>query len=520
LIATHQLEALRYLDELGERDEDLMHEAFRWSKTAGDRTSALWQHAEAVRWYDQAQRLADALDLPAAERTALVRAHLDAATDAEPVDEVLGLAQRAVDVFEELDDPVGIGWARSQQVMPLFRAARHAESEQRARESIAILEPLGEGEELADALHNFGWSLWRQGRNEEAEPLLRRAVEMSERFDAPLVHAQATQTLAVCLSQTGRSAEAIETMEEAYRLAKEVGELTNLLRASANLGALVADLGSDWVRAEAVVREGLELAQRSGSKGNEAWLMGSLGDGMLQLGRLEESEPLQRLAIELAIAVGDQPLRGMRLSGLACVVLFRGRADEAMTIHEESLPVLEENPEPQSTMFIPMLDGYFALVRGAPGEAADAFARMIDQVRLVNVEGMPGAFVDVVRTHLRAGRSAEAQAYRDLSEHGRSPAARANAAVVEGMLSEDPMEARRLLAEGTAEIESIGMRIDAARAMVDLGRAIARVGEDPREVLQRARELLIECDARAFLFEVDDAIADLGVQVEGEGGSR
>jgi hypothetical protein len=69
-------------------------------------------------------------------------------------------------------------------------------------------------------------------------------------------------------------------------------------------------------------------------------------------------------------------------------------------------------------------------------------------------------------------------------------------------------------------LESIGMRIDAARAMVDLGRAMARTGEDPREVLQRARDLLIECDARAFLFEVDDAMTDLGLEVDREGGSR
>ena len=49
---------------------------------------------------------------------------------------------------------------------------------------------------------------------------------------------------------------------------------------------------------------------------------------------------------------------------------------------------------------------------------------------------------------------------------------------------------------------------------------MARVGEDPRGMFQRARDLLIECDARVFLSEVDDAIADLGLEVDREGGSR
>ena len=42
--------------------------------------------------------------------------------------------------------------------------------------------------------------------------------------------------------------------------------------------------------------------------------------------------------------------------------------------------------------------------------------------------------------------------------------------------------------------------------MVDLGRAMARAGHDPREVLERARDILTECDARLFLFEVDEAL--------------
>ena len=52
------------------------------------------------------------------------------------------------------------------------------------------------------------------------------------------------------------------------------------------------------------------------------------------------------------------------------------------------------------------------------------------------------------------------------------------------------------------------MRVYAARAMVDLGRAMTRAGEDPREVLERARAILTECDAHLFLFEVDEALAE------------
>jgi hypothetical protein len=46
--------------------------------------------------------------------------------------------------------------------------------------------------------------------------------------------------------------------------------------------------------------------------------------------------------------------------------------------------------------------------------------------------------------------------------------------------------------------------------MVDLGRAMAHAGQDPAEVLERARDILTECDAQLFLFEVDEVLAALG----------
>ncbi|MGH2597454.1 MAG: ATP-binding protein [Actinomycetota bacterium] len=513
LIATHLLEALSYLDELGEtgsRRDELRRSAFRWTQAAGERTAALWLRSEAVRWFREAERLADELHLPPADRAEFVRAHVGVSWGTDPITETDRVVRGALDVYEATGDQVMVGWAWARLVMPLLMQARYEEAETAGRTAVQTLEPLGERPELADALHRLGWFLWRRGKNDEAEPMLRRAVEMAVHVEAPLVHAESKQTLAVCIFGIGRSAEAIDMMEDAYGLAKEVGDFSNLMRCYNNLPAVLGDLVSDNRRAEEVLREGLELAQRAGSLSHMGWLTGSAGDVLFRLGELEECESLQREALELALAVGDEPLRAMRMNALAAAVLFRGRLDEAEPILRESTILLNENPEPQSQIFIPMFEGYLALARGEDGEAAARFEAMIEQLRAFNVEIIPEAFTDLVRALLRADRTGEAGAFRDLSEHGRSPAARANATLIEGLLAEDPVETRRLLAEGTATLEELGLRIDAARAMVDLGRAMARVGEDARPVLERSRDLLLECDARAFLFEVENAIAGLG----------
>lgn len=258
------------------------------------------------------------------------------------------------------------------------------------------------------------------------------------------------------------------------------------------------------------MREGLELAQRAGARSHEGWLTGSIGDVAAPLGRLEEAEAHQRRAIALAIEVGDEPLHGMRLTALAWALLAQGRLEEAEAIHREAVPILHANPEPQSLLFIPYFEGFFAMIRREDGEAADRFAEAIAILRDYNVENSPEVFPSMVRALLRVGRTREAEDYRDLSTHGKSPHARANAALVEGLLASDPSEARSRLAQGVAELERLGLPIDAARGMVDLARAMSRTGEDPRPTLERTREILIECDALAFVFEVDDAIAELG----------
>jgi class 3 adenylate cyclase/tetratricopeptide (TPR) repeat protein len=509
LIATHLVEALHYREELGETAEldALRRDALRWTRAAGERTLTLWLKGEAARWYGQAERLADELSIGPSERIELIRDHIEASWGTDDVPEHIRLVRVALAAYEELNDRLGVGWAWTRLVIPFLMGGHDDEAEAAGRTAVSILEEFGDRAELADALHRYGWYLWRRGRNDEAEPLLRRSVSMAERLGARAIHAEATQTLAVCLQQSGQSAEAVATMEEAFRLAKEAGDVTNLVRAYNNLATVVSDLASDNRRAEAILREGLELVRRVGAHQNDGWLTGSLGDVLARLGRLSEAEECQRRAAETAAAVGDAPLRGMRLTALAGVLLLRGRIEEAEAVQAEAIPILEANPEPQAFVFVPWNAALSACLRGRNEEAIDQFATTIEQLRGINVEQYPEIFPDIIRVLLRGGRADVAETYRDLSEHGRSPAARADAALVEGLLSTDPAEASRLIERAVDELDALGLKIDAARAMADLARVRARLGDDARELLDRARDVLFECDARGLLFEVEDALA-------------
>jgi hypothetical protein len=162
------------------------------------------------------------------------------------------------------------------------------------------------------------------------------------------------------------------------------------------------------------------------------------------------------------------------------------------------------NPEPQAAHFLPLLDGYFALARHDRAAAAERFVEAATFVRAHSIDTWPDVFTDSVRALVLAGDTAHAATFRDLAASTDSIQSEAHARNVAGLLESDPARAAELLREAVAEFERLEMRVYAARAMVDLGRAMTNAGQDPTEVLARAREILTECDAQLFLFEVDE----------------
>jgi tetratricopeptide (TPR) repeat protein len=308
-------------------------------------------------------------------------------------------------------------------------------------------------------------------------------------------------------SQQGRTEEAVETMERAYRLAKDAGDVSVLLRVYNNFPTILSTFGSDHRRALDVLREGIELARRAGGIGYLAWFLGTLSDITTDLGDLEEAERAARESLALAEEVGDEPLRGIRLNQLAWIVFQRGSVGEAAELQQRSVAILDVNPEPQGEVFLFVTDGAIALAQGRQADALGHLRRGVEMARGFTPDFVPLMFYELVRLLLRTGDRAAADGYRDLSSPGRSPATHAFAVAIDGLLEEDAARAADLLAEAAAAFERMGMRIAQGRVLIDLGEALARGGRDPRLPLEQARDLLEACDARIYLPDVERLLA-------------
>jgi class 3 adenylate cyclase/tetratricopeptide (TPR) repeat protein len=508
LIATHELEALRYLDELGATSgrEAVQRAAYRWSRAAGDRAAALWLAAEAARWYSEALRIADDLRLPVDERAALARDLGRAMFGSRPAPETEQVYRRAMSLFEEAGDERGAGWAESWLVMIHFQQGRDDEALASGRSAVARLEPFGDTPELADAYRLLGQFHWHRGHSADADENLRRSIAVTDRVEAPVVRAAAMQDLGILQSQTGDSVGSLATLEEAFELAKATNDRVNLMRIHNNLASTLVSSGSDYRRAREIGLAGLELAQKAGG-GWAGWITGTLGDISFALGDLDEAEARIRSSLEYAIAGGDEPLQGQRIAALAQLQLARGDLEAADASMRRADDILEGMPEPQVDIYREEIRAGLAYAAGRGDEALEHLRLGVTYAENYTVDGDPQVVLQLVRYLVPRGGSEEADRARRLLHEGASPLTEACAIVADGLLASDPTEAVVLLRHAADRLETLGTRVDLARALLDLGRAERRAREDPRRSFERARGLLFECGALLYLPEADAELA-------------
>lgn len=508
VVATHVVGALGYRDELGDGGsarEAAAAEVFRWTMAAGDRAARVWSMSEAVRWYGAAVDLGE----PATpdERIRALRSLLDAGWGTLPMERLESTAVRLRALAEAAGDVVTTGYAWAWLAKTGFELGiDDDEVLRRAETAIGILEALDETWQLAHALRVHGWFLWRRGRAAEAEPILRRAVEVAERTQAPVVLAEATMDLTVVLSMLGgRKRETLEFCDVSFALAKASGDYSVLIRAYNNVPTMLVTWNSEFARAAEIVEEGIQRARKAGGVTDLAWLTGSLGDFALITGRIADSERLQREALEGARRLGEEPLVGMRLSALAGALIEQGRLDEAPALLDEAEAIFREHPEPQADVGVRRWRATLAYFAGDDEEVVARLTPTIEAAREYHVDYAAEAFVMIARSLVRLGRRDEARAYRDLSERAESPFATAMGLVVDGVLAVDPGEQIALFGEAVTRLEALGARPEAGRVLIDLASAERRAGLVSTATYARARELLSACGARGWLPFVDAA---------------
>jgi hypothetical protein len=192
---------------------------------------------------------------------------------------------------------------------------------------------------------------------------------------------------------------------------------------------------------------------------------------------------------------------------LAWILLLRGKLEEAEPLLVEATTYLEGSHEPQITLALNQVFADAARARGRDEEALAHLREGADVASRYNVDQAAPVMWDLIRSLLDHGELDEAARAREMLGRGEAPRTRAFAEAADGLMALDPNEAVRLLREACGHLEELGVRIDLARALLDLGRAERQAGIDGRPSFGRARELLVACDAGMFLPQAETELA-------------
>lgn len=511
LLATHFVESLRYLDELGEIDgrrNIVERSSYTWAKAAGQRAMRLWEQREALRWFRTALALARRVEAPAAELASLWESIARASEDVEPYPEVAKALDQALAHYEEAGSQHEAGRVEARLAYVAHQRGDHAAVVAAASRALRRLEPLGETSDLALALHVLGWHEFRNTGYAVAEEHLNRAMAIAERVGDSTTRGHAMVSLAFVYQQTGRGDESVALFENALALARGAGDLPLLLRALTHIGGAIEEFTGDYQRAEAHAREGLELARRAGNLGNVGWTAQIVSDLLVDMGRIEEAESTVQEELAAARTVGDTLLVGYALQRVAYLRALRAKPDAAYEALIEARSIMGDKPEPWLRGWDPLIAGHIAQGRGDDEQAARVLAHGArSMLAHVFVWGGKSLLLECVRVLVKLGRPAEAVVFRNrLAELATvSVPARAFLAWADGLLASTSSQECKKLAAAAAQLQDLSHVIELGRCLGDLAEAEHRDGNDATATWARAREALESCGAELFLRELPDA---------------
>ena len=495
-LANHYLAAHGASDEGAEADA-IAAQARLALTAAADRAAGLGAHQQAIAYLDQALGItSDAEDrAPLLDRAA--RAASSAATP-----DAGRYAQEAIDAYRAIGDEAASVAATSRLGRVLLDASRLDEALTVLEAALPIAEGLEDPTPLASLLANLSRAHMRLGEPDRAIERADRALAIAERRNLVPVVAEALGNKAAGLMQLGRRREAAALSAAVVEMAAAGADRPFEIRARNNAASVLSD--DDPLRAQALMREALELAEDIGDRSMSQWILGNVAAGALFAGR---DWTIYRKRLEEAITMTDLPADRIRL--MTFIALYRDAVGDRIPETVAELDALVGDDRGlEATFSKRMVHADAALALGKPVEAyrdAKAVWDLHPQDPEIPASAMLRAAIRSADPELIR---AAADVMGELPASGRYTAinrihADAAMAAIEGRLADS-------VAGFTAsfdDCEEIGQMYERASLAID---ALILLPDNPtiRAHATEVRPLLEELGAKSELANLDRALGE------------
>jgi DNA-binding CsgD family transcriptional regulator/tetratricopeptide (TPR) repeat protein len=316
---------------------------------------------------------------PDRDATELKQQAAEAAFATGRASRAIAFAEAAVAGLDGRKDRVALGLL-NERLGHYRRAAGDADGAMVARRRAVELVPREPTPERATVLASLAQLLMLEGTFSEAEGLAREALGVARACSpkAMVQEAHATTTLAVALAWGNNPEEGVALLDEAGRMAAELGDLDERFRVHANL-TTVLDLIGRHAEAVDVAHRGIEEARISGLEavyGN--FLRVNAADSLFILGRWEEMRALSETALEWQ-PVGIHFL--ISIVNIALIEIETSAGEQAGRLLGQSLLELEAVRDSQLAVPFYLASASYALWRGDIADASRVAARGWELVR-------------------------------------------------------------------------------------------------------------------------------------------
>jgi tetratricopeptide (TPR) repeat protein len=187
---------------------------------------------------------------------------------------------------------------------------------------------------------NIGEMLLRQGRLAEAEPLLRALMPVLTALGLDSVHAAATRTLGLALTQSKRLDEGMSLLQTARLELAASGQAAEVVETDAAISEALLE-ALDAPAAETLARDAAARAESLGFAHLLPTLLRVLGTALGEQGRLLEAQAVLAEALRCCESQG-QVERGFVLAEQATVAQELGDAAAAARLWAESAAALDD----------------------------------------------------------------------------------------------------------------------------------------------------------------------------------
>jgi DNA-binding CsgD family transcriptional regulator/tetratricopeptide (TPR) repeat protein len=323
------------------------------ARAAGAKAAELGAHREAAEHYARALRFADGL--PQEEVALLFERRSYECSVTLQVEDALAAARQALDRYRALGDRLKEGELLCWTSRVAYFAARLGEADELLEASVAVLEELPPGRELALAYATMAHRAQLRLDDEQAGAWGERALALAEKLGERDIVVNALTSLGACDGLAGRG---VTRLEQSLVLARRHGTDEQVARVYSAL-VFAACRSRDWSSADRWLAEGIEYAAERDLDDHRNYLVAWRADAALERGRWDEAAADARRALSHPHAVLH---RVWSLLVLATLRTRRGDPD-VWPLLDEAAELVRENP-PQRNVPYQLVRGEAALLEG------------------------------------------------------------------------------------------------------------------------------------------------------------